>query len=463
MADGVTEFAELDPTEMHLVTAGANKFPFLLAKGLDGSMDEVLFEESLKGLSREDAHALVSKEISLITKRARALGLTHLLPEEWNVSKEDDAAKAGVSTDESLSQTREVDAGPRTSNDGRPGDGGEPQSVSFPHNAVGDGKGDTAPDKDLQRGEAGSQTAGAQTNKADGTDDDDDDDDKVDDAEKAPFVGMDNATAMGGADADTNPGNPAWEHKDAALADCASHLILRANELIVMLGNRERAEKAPLLSQETEGAIRQSIQGLSKALVDPDPTVSKEEIEMTNDELIKLLDERDEAARQAKKDRKAAKAATAEKEAAKAGEGTPTATETAEGADASKAAEGEGAPTVESLQKQLADQAVLLEKIAAEDGKHAMLNTAGLSAVLRSPEGESFLKSLEDRVAKAEESGNPDAIRTARHQLTAAKMVAEENGRERGDLPRNSRFGPNSTELFKNTGSLTEDTALHGV
>ena len=43
--------------------------------------------------------------------------------------------------------------------------------------------------------------------------------------------------------------------------------------------------------------------------------------------------------------------------------------------------------------------------------------------------GHPALEELEDRVAKAEESGTADAIRTARRQLTAAKMVAAENAR----------------------------------
>ena len=72
------------------------------------------------------------------------------------------------------------------------------------------------------------------------------------------------------------------------------------------------------------------------------------------------------------------------------------------------------------------------------------------------------VKELEDRIAKAVESGNPDAIRTARRQLTAAKMVAAENARARGGTGY-SRFGPNSVELFKNTENIGDDVALHGI
>jgi hypothetical protein len=495
MSDGITEFTELDPESMHLVPAGANGFPFLLAKAMGEAIDEESDAASKAKLDAEARHSLSDSDFAYIDSKGgrhdaahvrnalARFNQTHFESSEAKAkahrkivarAKElgiEVSAEKEVSTDESLSQTHEVDAGPGPAGSPEAGDGGEPRSVSFPHGEPGDGHGDTAPDKDLHRAEAESQTPGAQANKAevDGGGDTAPDKDLHRDeaesqteAEKSPFVTMDNSAATAGGSADSDPGSPAWEHKDAALADCASHLISRANELIQMLGQRERAEKgtAPL-SQETEGAIRRSIEDLTKALTDNQSTVSKEEIDMTNDELIKLLDEREAARREAKKARKEKKVAKAAKKAAKA---ESTDGNTAEGADASKAAETEGATTeVAELRKQLAETQDLVAKMAGEDGKHAMLNGAGVAAVLRGPEGQSIMKSLEDRVAKAEERGDPDEIRTAKFQLAAAKLVAQENARERGDMPRSSRFGPNSTELFARTGTLGEDAQLRAV
>ena len=191
---------------------------------------------------------------------------------------------------------------------------------------------------------------------------------------------------------------------------------------------------------------------------------------MDHDELKKVLDERDEqltarvldAIKADRKERKAKRAKKAEKAAAAAGEGT--ATETAKGAEeASKAAEGEGA--TETVEERLVKAEELLAKMAGEDGKSVTINGAGVVAMLRgTPEQrDSVFKQLDERVEEAEKSGDPDRIRTARFQRTAAKMVARENARERGDLPSTSRFGPNSMELFARTGTLPEDTAIHGV
>lgn len=503
----VTEFIELDPDEMHLVPAGANGFPFLLAKAVGEAIDEetpvvkacaltecevCAYAATKAKLDTDARHSLSDSDFAYIDSKGGrhlpihdAAHVRNALARFNQTHFESDEAKAGahrkivarakelgievtaekeVSTEESLSQTHEVDHGPGPAGSPEAGDGGEARGVSFPHGPAADGQGDTAPDKDLQRGEAGSQTAGAQTNKAE----------EADAAAKAPFVAMDNSATTTGGAADSDPGNPAWEHKDAALADCASHLLLRANELITMLGDRERAEKGtPLLTQETEGAIRRSTQTLV-GLLTHSPTVSKE-IEMTEDELATKLAESEtritetvtksvlDAIHQDRKARKEEKAAKAAKEAEEAAKSEGAATPTAEGADASKAAEDEGAPTVESLKKQLEDTQELVAKMATEDGRHAVLNGAGLAAVLRGPDRETVLKTFDDAVEEAEKSGDADRVRTARFQRTAAKMVAQENGRERGDLPRSSRWGPQTTELFKRTGTLTEDAQLQGV
>lgn len=456
MPEDVTEFSELDPNEMHLVGRGATGFPFLLAKAADDAVYEELVAKAVDEvdvvkacgitecevcacaaskakLDAEARHSLSDGDFAYIdSKGGRHLPIhdkahvrnalarfnqTHFESDEakakahskivarakeLGVEVSDDTQKADVSTDESLSQTREVGGAPEA-HDPNAGDGGEARSVSFPHNTAGDGGGDTAPDKDLQRAEAGSQTAGAQTNKAEGG--------------EQPFVAMDNSAA------DT-------AEKDATSAAGGSH----------------------------EGAEHTN------------QPVSKEEIDMDHDELKKVLDERDEqltarvldAIKADRKERKAKRAKKAEKAAAAAGEGT--ATETAKGAEeASKAAEGEGA--TETVEERLVKAEELLAKMAGEDGKSVTINGAGVVAMLRgTPEQrDSVFKQLDERVEEAEKSGDPDRIRTARFQRTAAKMVAQENARERGEMPRSSRFGPNTTELFSRTGTLAEDADIHGV
>lgn len=505
----LTEFIELDPSTFHLVPKGATGFPVLLAKAAEG-VDEIAFEEAIKGLGWDEAHALLSKEIgdahdeevlkfvsaadrrkdaksgvampngdfpipdeghlrsavghlgnytgdkgaakAHIITRARALGLTHLLPEDWNVAKEDTATETEktVSTGESLSQTREVSDDTAAHGSPEAGDGGDPKHVAAEGErpAPGDGQGDTAPDKTVPTGEALSQTAGAQKAGADSKADDDADDD-ADDAKSATK--------------DT-PGSPTWEAQDASLADRASTLISSANELIEELGNRERAEKGiPFFSPETEGAIRRSTQTLV-GLLPPQP-VEKETIDMDKDELIKLLDERDEARRVAKRARKTEEADAAAKAAAATG---GTTDETAKGAIAPEAADG-GAVTLEGLAKVVTDLAAVVAKIADEPVRGPMLNEAGASAAKATPvlrgEGtavdpENAFKELEDRIEAAKTPAEKEALR---QELTKAKFIANEQAREANPALGRTAFGPSATPLLSNRHALPDDPTITGV
>ena len=210
----VTEFEYLDTEELHLVKDGANTFLPLLAKAAS-TVDSVLAEDAEKGSDSDDG---VVKFVSAaarrkyaasgvampdgafpiadeghlrsaigrlgnykgdkaaakrhIIKRAKALGLTHLLPEDWHVSKGAEAEKAmsdtqdgvqgrekGADVDDSLGQTRangddEVVHGDVQNDEGKPQMGKYSQPRPDEHT----GYGDTAPDKSLPESEALSQT-----------------------------------------------------------------------------------------------------------------------------------------------------------------------------------------------------------------------------------------------------------------------------------------------------------------
>jgi hypothetical protein len=491
--DDLTEFTWVDPTEMHLVKKPANGVdsPLLAkaAEALEAEYDDLIkeFVDGLCGvplcgvchdrystLKSDEQHiekaklkakarnALSDSDFALPESReypihdanhARAaLSMLHnASPEEQKQIKaavhrrypdigEDDVEKE-VSTDESLSQTHEVDAGPGPEGKPEAGDGGEPthQEMASEKPVESDGGGDTAPDKTIPTGEALSQT---------------------------------NEIAKGDADAD--PGSSSWEHKDVALGEHAEALTRELEGVVQTFTEREKAEggaSKSRLSGTAEGALRQLVQAGTDLL--EKTSVQKGTDDMDATELAKMLDERDErlVARfadvmKAKKKDKKAKMAPAE------GEGAED--EATKAAIAAEVAKSEGAANGD-LVKQVADLTDLVAKMAAEDGARPMLNGAGAVALLRDPEqGARVFKALEDRVtdaeARLEKSSNEfeskragEDLRNARFQLTAAKMVANENARERGDLPKSSRYGPNSTELFKNIGNLPEDTKLNFV
>lgn len=77
--------------------------------------------------------------------------------------------------------------------------------------------------------------------------------------------------------------------------------------------------------------------------------------------------------------------------------------------------------------------------------------------------GASPFAELEGRVAKAVERHDVSGEMTARRRLTAAKMIAIENGRERGDIPSHSEFSPNSVRLLTRDYEIGDDPSISGV
>lgn len=513
--DDITEFTWVDPDEIHLVHTPANAFasPLLAkaAEALDFEVGNVLSGDRLvkyvsaaarrkyaeSGVAMANGAFPIPDEGHLrsaigrlaeykgdraaakahIIRRARVLHLVHLLPKEWHVEKQTAPDKA-VPEAEAESQTHEVDEGAGAPGDGEPGDGGEPRSVSFPHGPDGDGQGDTAPDKTVPRGDAQRQThemgkatvdiggdaapggaaearsaedqASAQpdTSHEEPTGETPEERDAAAYANKSdPFVAQ-----KAEASADSDPGSPAWEHKDVALGEEAEKLVARLAEVVHTFTEREKAEGG------TRKGARRALKALG-TLLDANPHLQKEIEKMDVNELLKALDERDAARRAAEK--KAAKKAA---KAQKAAEGA----EAAKDAKASKAAKGAG----DKLEKRLKKAEALLAKVAGEPAGRPMLNAMGAAAVLRGPARESALKEFDDRVASAEdrlakatnefEKMRAEAdVLTARQQRATAKLIAGENARERGQIGA-SRLGPNTVELFKNTGALPDDHAIGG-
>lgn len=418
-----------------------------------------------------------------IIKRARALHLTHLLPEDWNVSK--DAAKQtapdkSVPEGEAESQTHEVDSGPEgpdasPDNDDR----GDARHVAFPHGPSGDGQGDTAPDKALPTSEASRQTAdnveGIAKAEGDGRGDtapdkdlheDEAESQTRDDEEGNISKGMAEAIEaltimkdlglistpewkqlVAKADPNSDPGSPAWEHKDVALGEKAEELANQLMEVIRTFTEREKAEGGASKAQwRTIRRIR--------SLLDHPESLRKVAETMSTTELLKALDGLDEARRSEKKARK-------EKEAKKAAKREAKAVKAAD--KAVKAAQGTTVD-VEALRKNIDALQQQVATIAAQDAKRPTLNAAGVTAVLRGPEANNALKAMDDRVAQAEErlakavtdyerQQAQAELLSARKARTSAILVAKDNARARGEAPR-GRFGPNSADLFEGT-SLT--------
>jgi len=501
----ITEFEDLDPNEFHLVPKGASGFPVLLAKAVDEAVEDELFKsetdvykkdystaERRKLASEGNAlsngsypiadtedlhnaavlarsgHGDVAGAKRLIARRAKELGVSNPLDKDDDAEKQT-APDKSVPETEALSQTRECEPepeGPSPDNE----DHGEPKAVSFPHGPRGDGQGDTAPDKADDESGAEAQTrddiegnaAKADVDMTGDTAPDKDlhedeaesqTDDADDDDSDAPDSGGD--------------GNPPWARKEAGDAEWEDHdaaLAAQIERLAAELEAREKAEGGAEKSRlgETEGAIRQAIEALRGLANTNQPSVSKEIETMNTDELMKLLDERDEARREAKKAAKK-EARKAERKAAEAAEEAAKAAGDNEG-DAAKAADSQ----IASLQKQI-------DELSA---KRPFVNGVGVAAVLRGPEAETALKSFDDRVAtaesKMEKAVNDYQRQQAKTELEAAqrarfmaKMVAQATAHERGTLP-SGRFGRNQIALFGDrenctTFSLPEDTAVKAL
>lgn len=485
MTDTVYEFEWLDPEELHLVGAAANGFGPLVAKAASmvaEAADDTLSEDrAVKYVSAEARRRYAAEGVAMpngdfpipdeghlrsaigrlaqykgnkaaakrhIIERARKLGLTRLLPDDWHVAKSVPAQSEGerrVMSDGSMDceQTDEMhpDAGPRhvdTAHD-----------AGVPHRSMdagsdleeGDGCGDTAPDKHLPRRQALRQTRRLRKAESDGAgaeapeevdmegdtagsgDDrhaEDEADSQTHRLERDRRSGMtaaereaqDYATAK--ADAASTPGSPAWEEHDAELMRRAAQLIERALHLVREGEAREKAEKA----------------------TPPNHHTLKELDAMTPDELITLLDERDAARRaaKAKKAKKARKAKKAEKaaKAAKSGDAAQSA-----GFDAADVAKSITNTLTSSLEAAVKGALTPIEQRLATVEATPLpggpaLNAAGVAAgaaapVLRGQDGstgpDQAFKSLEERFAKATD---PEEKARLGRELTTARLVAAE-------------------------------------
>jgi hypothetical protein len=451
---GITEFEFLEPERVDAVGSPANGTAWLMLKNLDSCLsadglvkyvsaaarrkyadsgvampngdfpipDEGHLKSAIGRLAEYTGDKAEAKRH--IIARARALHLTHLLPEEWHVSKEVDHAQGEHQTEELCAP------------EGAPvsevaDDGGQRPAVAAQDDTPPEdgGPGDTAPDKDVPRGEADSQTDGAQ--KADDVDltgdhaDASDDDggrgeatSQTDEVEKKKGKPM--SAANGSAE---TPGSRAWEAHDIALAQQAVEAAQRTLELARQFEAREKAEA-------------------SKG----DAPTSKEIIDMDRDELIKLLDERDEvrrAAKQASKDKAAKKAAKREAEAAAKAQDGQSATQIPT-ADLSKSL-ADISETVQNLQKQVV-------AIAEQDARpRPMVNAAG---VPRGGEGSSVFKELDAAVDNAR---NETERRDAARRRTMAKLIANP---EPGQVATISGRG---TPLITNRRALPDDQQVIGV
>lgn len=235
------------------------------------------------------------------------------------------------------------------------------------------------------------------------------------DAAPAP----DPAAASGGA-ADSDPGSSPWEHKDVALGEQTIATLEHALQLARTFTEREKAESTG-------------------------PADTSKEIEMTRDELVKLLDERDEARRAS--ERKAKKAAKKAKKAEKAEKSQDTSEVST---DAEVAAKATKADRVAELEARLA----AVESQPARP--QPILNGGGQAR----PEAGNAFKQLEDRIAAAR---NLNEELDARSALTTAKMIAVENARARGELPARPDMPPDATPMLTTAHLIGDDASISGV
>lgn len=526
MTDLLTEFTFIDPDEMHLVKTPANAFDTpLLAKAAEALTEatESLIKEfvdglcgisgcevcherfvALKGdetniekakLRAKDRKALSDSDFAYIdSKGGRHLPIhdeshvrnalsrfnqTHFESTEAKekarrkivarakemgieVSDDDKAAKQtapdkSVPEGEALAQTNACDTGPQgPGDDNDADDGGEPKSVSFPHGPEGDGQGDSAPDKSLPTGEAESQTS-AMKSDVDMTGD------------KAGSG--DDAAARSAAESQTAStpasSSASGETAEEREAEAYANKVAELGEIAKALLERENTGTATKRSRKLYARVRSLLEH---------PELIKEIGHMPTSDVLKELDEQEDARRAEKEAQKAQKKAfkkavrkEAEKLAKKAAEA-----EAAKGADdASKAADPEPADepklSKKELEAEVADLRKQVSEFASQAGHRVPVNAAGVTAILRGPEGESVLKQFDaeveaaqERLTKASSEIERDRaeqdLNSARVRRTAAKLVAQSNAQADGRL--RTRFGPNSVELFKGVDSIPEDTSL---
>lgn len=466
----ITEFEYLDPERVDAVDHPANGMPFLILKSLDDDPDE--YDDGVtkyvsaaqrrkyakSGVAMPDGAFPIPDEGHLrsaigrlgnykgdkavakrhIIKRAKALGLTHLLPEDWHVSKSDDDAEkamaqpgqaavqgqmSGADPGASLGQTRGLGEDSEVHGDVQ-NDAGKPQMSHYrqPMPDQHNGFGDTAPDKSLPMGEAESQTREEEAEKnsigpneasSEGTvapnrkrdtamaeregrkqteavhegegQSAEEADEPSQKAKRKKHISSDNP--------DANPGNPEWQDKDVELAtEAVAHL----REALSLASQFESREK-----QEAEKAINAAVEAIATV---SQSTAAKELDAMTQEELDALVKSRVEAELKAR-EKAAKKAAKKEQKRAE------------KAAKAAESGDGSG-----DAIKALTEKVLNLE--AQRDRRAAMNNHADLSArpVQRgdSPQ-QGGLATLEKALADAR---TPQERAALQREFTMAKYLA---------------------------------------
>jgi hypothetical protein len=253
----------------------------------------------------------------------------------------------------------------------------------------------------------------------------------------------------------------AWEKHDVDLGEKAEHLVSQLAEVVRTFTEREKDEGGA-----SKGAKR--ILRAAKHL-STNPSLLKEFPPMSDtNELVKALDELESARRDTEKAEKKAQKKADAKKAAKRDE-----KKAAKAAKKVAKAGGEPEKDAPKLTKALGKIQKQVDAIAAQDAKRVTVNGAGVAAILRGGTPENALKSFDDRVNEAsdrvakasnefEKMRSEEELRTAQKQRAAAKLVAMDNARSRGDAPR-GRFGPNSAELLTNVSTLPADRAVGAI
>ncbi|MDE2096464.1 MAG: hypothetical protein KGL39_04400 [Patescibacteria group bacterium] len=489
----VNEFSELDPDSLHLVGAGANGFPALLAKAaaeVEGVIDDAgeLTKARWEGFCGEDAcgackskfgvrHDKLIAKAKLKAKQRNALpNSAFAIPSERAYPIHDEShardALGRVSQFGTPEEKKKVRAAVhakypdiKMEKEGPSQESEQSFSIPSPESVEGqsrelhpnagavhidltpdghritvptfqgfaapsadqEGYGSTAPNKTISTGESLSQTRDNARKEGAG--------DGRGDA--APDGEADVASARSEAESQTDantrkedPGSPEWEAHDVNLAETAGRLIDELAEREKAEGSDHSAKSS--LSDTTKAQLKSLIRAATTALDASEP-ISKEIEDMTHDELIKLLDERDAA-------RRASKAKGKKKGAKKPPEDCSDDSMAKASTDDSALAKAEAAAKAAKKAAKAANKrAKTLEKALGTPGRLApVMNGAGIAALGGVPAlrqaggGESFFKALDDDVQKAIASGDSDALAQASQRAAVAKLAAVERLHESG-------------------------------
>jgi hypothetical protein len=352
-----------------------------------------------------------------------------------------------------------------------------------------EGHGSTAPNKTLPVGEAKTQTqtntrkAGEGDGRGDPAPGGDADDAAAEreaktqtdeNTRKQTIAALEKTGVISAEEAERlrkdTPGDPDWEAEDVKLAESAGAMI-------DLLAGREKAEQHSEDADDVEkrrlspNALKalETLRGALESI--PSSSATKEIDDMTQDELLKMLDERDARLAKEKKDRqkaekekadakkakmkakaKAKMKADEDEMAEKAKTDPEAATKWAEyqqqkaekkaakgAGKASKATADLGAvtKTLDGLATTLGTVQEQVAKMAAQPTATPLLSAAGIAAVggataLRGQKEGGAFKALEDNVQKALDTGDPSEYANATRELTTARMIAFERARAGG-------------------------------